>query len=185
MKRTLNFRVVEGDPNEIDKNEILITRDNSTGEITNIQKRDSTGELKSIVVPKKNEEVLYIRDTTLDELCVNILNIETKQIEKVEHVSFNSTTGYYGVILPREDIGKPFIVTIGKVFEEGHTLQIEDYELICVSLADAEKVIITFTTPPNEGGRKLVSLGVLMYKNSILNFKENMFGARIYFYYNQ
>lgn len=53
MKRTLNFRVVEGDPNEIDKNEILITRDNSTGEITNIQKRDSTGELKSIVVPKK------------------------------------------------------------------------------------------------------------------------------------
>lgn len=53
IKRTLNFRVVEGDPNEIDKNEILITRDNSTGEITNIQKRDSTGELKSIVVPKK------------------------------------------------------------------------------------------------------------------------------------
>lgn len=53
MKRTLNFRVVEGDPNEIDKNEILITRDNSTGEITNIQKRDRQGELKSIVVSKK------------------------------------------------------------------------------------------------------------------------------------
>lgn len=184
MKRTLNFRVVEGDPNEIDKNEILITRDNSTGEITNIQKRDSTGELKSIVVSKKNEEVLYIRDTTVNELCVNILNTEAEQIEKVQQVYFISSAGYSGVILPREDIGKPFIVTIGKVFEEGHILQIRDYELMCVSLADTERVIMTFTTPPDEVEEKLVSLGVLMYKNSILNFKKDMFRAKIYFYYN-
>lgn len=33
MKRILNFRVVEGDPNEVDKNEILLVRDNSTGKI--------------------------------------------------------------------------------------------------------------------------------------------------------
>lgn len=33
MKRVLNFRVVEGDPNEVDKNEILLVRDNSTGKV--------------------------------------------------------------------------------------------------------------------------------------------------------
>lgn len=184
MKRTLNFRVVEGDPNEIDKNEILITRDNSTGEITDIQKRDSTGELKSIVVSKKNEEVLYIRDTTVNELCVNILNTEARQIEKVQQVNFISSAGYSGVILPKEDIGKPFIVTIGKVFEEGYALQMEDVELICVSLADTERAIMAFTTPPDEIEENLVSLGVLMYKNSILNFRNDMFRAKIYFYYN-
>lgn len=49
MKRVLNFRVVEGDPNEVDKNEILLVRDNSTGKIKDIMQRDSTGELVSIL----------------------------------------------------------------------------------------------------------------------------------------
>lgn len=39
MKRILNFRVVEGDPNEVDKNEILLVRDNSTGKVKSIRER--------------------------------------------------------------------------------------------------------------------------------------------------
>lgn len=31
--------IVEGDPNEVDENEILIQKDNSTGEISTLQKR--------------------------------------------------------------------------------------------------------------------------------------------------
>lgn len=49
MKRILNFRVVEGDPNEIDKNEILLVRDNSTGEVKSIKWRGSDGSMKSLV----------------------------------------------------------------------------------------------------------------------------------------
>lgn len=40
MKRVLNFRVVEGDPNEVDKNEILLVRDNSTGKVKSIRERE-------------------------------------------------------------------------------------------------------------------------------------------------
>lgn len=40
MKRILNFRVVEGDPNEVDKNEILLVRDNSTGKVKSIRERE-------------------------------------------------------------------------------------------------------------------------------------------------
>lgn len=43
MKRVLNFRVVEGDPNEVDKNEILLVRDNSTGKVKSIRERGSDG----------------------------------------------------------------------------------------------------------------------------------------------
>lgn len=35
--------IVEGDPNEVDENEILIQKDNSTGEISTLQKRTSKG----------------------------------------------------------------------------------------------------------------------------------------------
>jgi len=49
MKRILNFRVVEGDPNEVDKNEILLIRDNSDGSIKDIMKRDDTGKLVSML----------------------------------------------------------------------------------------------------------------------------------------
>lgn len=49
MKRVLNFRVVEGDPNEIDKNEILLVRDNSTGKVKSIRERGSDGSLKELI----------------------------------------------------------------------------------------------------------------------------------------
>lgn len=49
MKRILNFRVVEGDPNEVDRNEILLVRDKATGKISDIMQRDGTGELVSIL----------------------------------------------------------------------------------------------------------------------------------------
>lgn len=49
MKRVLNFRVVEGDPNEISRNEILLIRDNSTGKIKSIRERESNGSLKELI----------------------------------------------------------------------------------------------------------------------------------------
>lgn len=39
MRRIFNFRLVEGDPNVIGRNDVLVTRDNSTGDIKEISKR--------------------------------------------------------------------------------------------------------------------------------------------------
>lgn len=49
--------VVEGDPNEVDENEILIQKDNSTGEISNLQKRTSKGYEDVIKLPANVMEV--------------------------------------------------------------------------------------------------------------------------------
>lgn len=49
MKRIFNFRVVEGDPNEVTDNELLVIRDYDTGKIKDIQKRNSLGKLESII----------------------------------------------------------------------------------------------------------------------------------------
>lgn len=49
MKRVLNFRVVEGDPNEVDKNEILLVRDNSTGKVKSIRERGNDGSLEELI----------------------------------------------------------------------------------------------------------------------------------------
>lgn len=49
MKRIISYNVIEGDPNEIDSNEIWFKRDYNTGQI-DLQKRDALGELKSIVI---------------------------------------------------------------------------------------------------------------------------------------
>ena len=40
MKRIFNFRLVEGDPNEIGYNEILVIKDEATGKIKDIQKKE-------------------------------------------------------------------------------------------------------------------------------------------------
>lgn len=50
MKRVFNFKMVEGDPNEVTHNEVLIVKDPATGKIKDIQKRDSkTGKMASII----------------------------------------------------------------------------------------------------------------------------------------
>lgn len=49
MKRIINFKVVEGDPNEVTDNELLVIRDYDTGKIKDIQKRNSLGKLESII----------------------------------------------------------------------------------------------------------------------------------------
>lgn len=64
MKRVLNFRVVEGDPNEVDKNEILLVRDNPTGKVKSIRKRGSDGSLEHLIpVP---DDYIYCRATSWD-----------------------------------------------------------------------------------------------------------------------
>lgn len=49
--------IVEGDPNEVDENEILIQKDNSTGEISNLQKRTSKGYEDIVKLPANVMEV--------------------------------------------------------------------------------------------------------------------------------
>lgn len=58
MRRLFNFRLVEGDSNVIGRNDVLVTRDNSTGDIKEISKRggDSDGELKDVV---KSDKLTY------------------------------------------------------------------------------------------------------------------------------
>lgn len=52
MKKVINFRVVEGDPNEITDNEILVIRDNIIKDkILDIQKRID-GKLVSLITEK-------------------------------------------------------------------------------------------------------------------------------------
>lgn len=49
--------IVEGDPNEVDENEILIQKDNSTGEISHLYKRTSKGYEDVIKLPANIMEV--------------------------------------------------------------------------------------------------------------------------------
>lgn len=55
MKRVFNFKVVEGDPNEVTDNELLVIRDYDTGKIKDIQKRNSLGKLESIIVKEEDD----------------------------------------------------------------------------------------------------------------------------------
>lgn len=72
MKRVLNFRVVEGDPNEVDKNEILLVRDNLTGKIKNIKKRESNGELKDAIESSTEKHIIYDITEGLKNHCLAV-----------------------------------------------------------------------------------------------------------------
>lgn len=54
MKRTLNLgslsRIVEGDPNEVTVNEILVIKDEATGKIKDIQIIGTGGEMESLLL---------------------------------------------------------------------------------------------------------------------------------------
>lgn len=49
MKRIFNFKVLEGDSNKINKDEILVVRDNSTGKVKSIRERGNDGSLKELI----------------------------------------------------------------------------------------------------------------------------------------
>lgn len=78
MKRVLNLgslsRIVEGDPNEITENEILVIRDNSSGKIEDIQVRGSEG-LTSVLVKRV---AFTIKPTPADAVVtINSANRQT------------------------------------------------------------------------------------------------------------
>lgn len=54
MKRVINLgslsRIVEGDPNEVTVNEILVIKDEATGKIKDIQRRGTGGEMESLLL---------------------------------------------------------------------------------------------------------------------------------------
>lgn len=97
MKRALNLgslsRIVEGDPNEITDNEILVIRDNLSGKIEDIQVRGTGGILESVLV----ERVAFtIKPTPTDAtVTVNNANRSTVVVAKGSTVSWSvSKTGY-------------------------------------------------------------------------------------------
>ena len=96
MKRTLNLgslsRIVEGDPNEVTDNEILVIRDNLSGKIIDIQKRVD-GKLVSLIT----ERYTYTINPTPADAVVVINGSTTKSIRaaKGHTVTWSvSKTGY-------------------------------------------------------------------------------------------
>ena len=69
MKRIYNFRLVEGDPNEIGYNEILVIKDEATRKIKDIQKRGTSGKMESLIVGSiiNNVKVVDSASTTIYE----------------------------------------------------------------------------------------------------------------------
>lgn len=155
--------IVEGVPNEVDESEILIQKNNSTGEIIDVLKRDNTGELKSVVVPKKNEEdSIPVREVEVTSLHINIVSAEYK-VERVYSVYNNPNVGW-AVTISEEDKEKDYIITIGEAFEIGHTLQEEDIELVLRPFGASEFI---FGSPQAE---EFITFPILALKDSILKF---------------
>lgn len=83
MKRVLNFRVVEGDPNEIDKNEILLVRDNSTGKVKSIRERGSDGSLKELISNDSDNSVKFV---TADKFALYVIDTSTISSTKILNI---------------------------------------------------------------------------------------------------
>ena len=83
MKRVLNLgslsRIVEGDPNEVTVNEILVIKDEATGKIKDIQKRVD-GKLVSLIT----EKYTYTINPTPADATVVINGSTTKSIRAAE-----------------------------------------------------------------------------------------------------
>lgn len=97
MKRALNLgtlsRIVEGDPNEVTDNEILVIRDNLSGKIEDIQVRGTGGALESVLV----ERVTFTIKATPTDATVTINNTDriTVAVAKGSTVQWSvSKTGY-------------------------------------------------------------------------------------------
>lgn len=97
MKRALNLgtlsRIVEGDPNEVTDNEILVIRDNLSGKIEDIQVRGTGGVLESVLV----ERVAFtIKPTPADAtVTINNSNRATVIVTKGSTVTWSvSKTGF-------------------------------------------------------------------------------------------
>lgn len=103
MKRVLNLgrlsRIVEGDPNEVTSEEILVIKDPTTGQVDDIQVRGPVGDMESVMV---NKAVLCIRAafaiSATPEDAVVTLNGRTKEAIAVQpgsNVSWSvSKTGF-------------------------------------------------------------------------------------------
>lgn len=87
MKRIFNFRLVEGDPNEIGYNEILVIRDKSTGKIQDIQKRGSNGKMESLIVGSIINKVVVT-----DSASTEIYNGEAKPTITTEDAAAGKIT---------------------------------------------------------------------------------------------
>lgn len=70
--RINNKIVVQGDPNTITKNQILLVNDNQTNQIKSIKKRDNNGSLKSIT----DDDYLYFKVKDWNAIVVEGISIK-------------------------------------------------------------------------------------------------------------
>lgn len=75
--------IVEGDPNEVDENEILIQKDNSTDEISNLQKRTSLGYEDVVKLPANVMEVTAFNAEEFELYLMSGLNANSATVTAV------------------------------------------------------------------------------------------------------
>lgn len=107
MKRILNFRVVEGDPNEVDKNEILLVKDNSTDKVKSIKKRGNDGSLQELIPASKDsasDDYIYCRinswDTIINGDSLTIKECLYYTFSIIASTSFCNYSSYKGIYVP-------------------------------------------------------------------------------------
>lgn len=105
-------RVVEGDPNKVRKNEILLVRDNSTGKVKSIKERGEEGSLKDIIEGGgnvDNSDVVYIDYVALKAKFASYIDVNALLYSTTVKMSLSSFNTILDVSLTmaQEYIGRP------------------------------------------------------------------------------
>lgn len=139
MKRVLNFRVVEGDPNEIDKNEILLVRDNSTGKVKSIRERGSDGSLKELIP----DDYIYCRVKSWQKDLTNGQDISLLKFGETSYgpVISSSLVNFFlfeNIYAPFDLIGSSSVNNIGR-YTKVNAIRIQKF---CVTLDEGNIIKI-------------------------------------------
>ena len=114
--KLFNHPIVIGDPNEVDKNEILLVRDNLTGEIQSIKKRGSNGSLEELIP----DDYIYCKvkswrtDIATEPPAQTLIDLADSGIGAIISTSYVNTMIYKGIYAPY-DFVKSEPVEIDKV----------------------------------------------------------------------
>lgn len=185
MRRIFNFRLVEGDPNVIGRNDVLVTRDNSTGDIKEISKRggDSGGELKDVV---KSDKLAYesIFNGNYD-IAVFDSDVKVKEIIPLERYfditkyEVKQSDGYYKAVLTftivkrgELKVGDDMYTPSTRIYNCGETYEDDDHPTPSFSRAEKFTYISYIgKMDPEEGDYSTAILVVLakgIYNNRVI-----------------
>lgn len=163
MKRILNFRVVEGNPNEVDKNEILLTRDNSTGDITDVLKRNDEGKLESII-RKNSRPENYVDNRDYWQLA-----LVKSQYSSGWQVIATYPIGTKEATYTTEPNYRYDLIVVSKEVKVGDSTKyqggFEDFPLVNQPLSIANQETMMITTSISSNGRRIAQLQIS--KNNI------------------